>query len=322
MNMKKTILYLSVSLMLIYILPGCNKNDDATTTTPLTGSWVEGADFEGVTRNNAVAFTVGNIGYVGTGFDGTNRKSDFWSFDGSTWTQLASVPGVAREKAVGFCVGDTGYIGTGYDGVNLLSDFYAYDVQTNNWITKPDFGGSARSGAVGFGIGNIGFVGTGFDGNYKNDLYKYSPSISTWEKVATLTKKTSEAVSFVISDKAYICSGLNNGTYLNEVMEYNPALDTCILKTALSNDAGDIRRTGAVGFALNGTGYISSGTYGSVITSSTWSFSPSSNAWTQVNDMSGGSRSDAVAFIAQNRAFVATGRNNNARFDDVWEFKP
>jgi hypothetical protein len=87
MNMKKTILFLSVSFMLLYIVPGCNKKTDPAAVTPLTGSWVESADFEGVTRNNAVAFNIGNVAYVGTGFTGTIRLTDFWSFDGSTWTQ-------------------------------------------------------------------------------------------------------------------------------------------------------------------------------------------------------------------------------------------
>jgi N-acetylneuraminic acid mutarotase len=324
MNMKKTILLLSMSLILLYILPGCHKDKKNTAVTPLTGVWTASPDFEGVTRNNAVAFSIGNTAYLGTGFSGTNRLNDFWSFDGSTWTQLQNVPGVPREKAVGFCVGDTGYIGTGYDGVNLLNDFYAYDADNNNWITKPVFEGSARSNAVGFGVDTVGFIGTGFDGNYKNDLYKFSPSKYKWTKVATLTKKTSEAVSFVINSKAYICSGINNGVYVNELMEYDQVLDTCIVKTdaPLSSTIGDIRRSNAAAFTLNSQGYITCGINGLNATNNTFVYNPVTNTWGQVIEMAGGARLDAVGFSINGHGYVATGRSNNARYDDVWKFVP
>jgi N-acetylneuraminic acid mutarotase len=345
MKMKKTILYFTSSLMLLYILPSCKPKHPAATAVTLTGTWTEAADFGGVTRSNAVTFTINNRGYLGTGFSGTARLNDFWSYDGTTWTQLTSMPGVPREKAIGFSTDTAGYVGTGYDGVNLLNDFYLYSPSSNTWTRKADFAGNARSGAVSFAIDSIGYVGTGFDGNYKNDFYKYLPRTNQWLPIATLNKKTSSAVSFVINGYGYVCSGIDNILYVNDVSEYNPVNNTWAAKAPLYADINgdgtydyDLRRSNSTAFVLNGLAYISCGNNNSnIVTSSTYSFNPGTpgtvfnpntpsttngGTWTHVNDMPGGARMDAVAFVINNKAYLGTGRNNNARYDDMWQFQP
>jgi N-acetylneuraminic acid mutarotase len=326
MKMKKTILYFTASLMMLYILPACKHTKEVTPVVPLTGSWTAGVDFEGIARSNAVAFTINNKAYVGTGFSGTTRLKDFWEFDGTTWSQKAIFPGIAREKAAGFALSTKGYLGTGFDGTNLLKDFYEYDPIGNSWTKKKDFADSlTRSSAVGFaldsnGVG-LGFIGTGFDGNSKNDIYKYHSLTDKWYKVASLPKKTSSASAFVINNKAYVCAGTNNGIMVNEVSEYDPTNNTWAVKATLPSTRSD-----AVGFSLNELGYLAGGFNGSSITASVWSFNPGAvgtgGTWTQVNDMGGSARMNAVGFVFNNKAFVATGKNNNARFDDVWQLNP
>ncbi|MDI6741808.1 MAG: kelch repeat-containing protein, partial [Smithella sp.] len=94
-------------------------------------TWTQKTDFGGVVgteRVDAVGFSIGSKGYVGTGYDGSQNTLDFWEYDpvSDTWTQKADFAGTARQAAVGFAIENKGYVGTGYDGVNTR-DFWEYD---------------------------------------------------------------------------------------------------------------------------------------------------------------------------------------------------
>ncbi|HUM48326.1 MAG TPA: hypothetical protein PLD84_15450, partial [Chitinophagales bacterium] len=140
---------------------------------PLSNVWTKKADFGGAGRANAVGFSIGNKGYIGTGYfyDGSDHFfKDFWEYDPDTdtWTQKADFGGTARFSPVGFSIGDKGYVGTGFDGTPfpdyLKKDFWEYDPAINSWKQKADFGGTARYVATGFSIDSKGYIGTGWDG--------------------------------------------------------------------------------------------------------------------------------------------------------------
>src|SRR5436190_5359444 len=94
-------------------------------------TWTQKADFGGTARTNAVAFSIGSKGYIGTGFDANFAfLKDFWEYDPATdsWTQKADFGGTARANAVAFSIGTKGYIGTGSEGSPpFLKDFWEYD---------------------------------------------------------------------------------------------------------------------------------------------------------------------------------------------------
>ena len=56
-------------------------------------------------RSEAVAFSLGNKAYVGTGrsVSGTLLK-DFWSFDGTQWVQEAALPAAFQARARSRCL--------------------------------------------------------------------------------------------------------------------------------------------------------------------------------------------------------------------------
>src|SRR3989304_3298210 len=100
------------------------------------GTWTQKANFGGTVRLGACGFSIGNKGYIGTGYDYDSLRTDFWEWDqtNNTWTQKASFAGIAREFAVGFSIGTKGYIGTGFDSTNNpLQDFWEWDQSTNIW---------------------------------------------------------------------------------------------------------------------------------------------------------------------------------------------
>jgi N-acetylneuraminic acid mutarotase len=317
-----------LSVSLFFVSFSCKKSS----STPLVGNWIKLSDFEGVARSSAASFSIGNLGYVGTGYDGEIRLTDFWSYDAerNNWTQIANFPGEARNAAVGFSAAGKGYIGTGYNGDAKLKDFWQYDPGTNTWEQKADFGGSARYGAVAFSINNIGYLGTGYDGNYLKDFWAYDPGSNSWlQKNSYGGGKRRDAVGFVIGGMGYICTGINNGSYENDFYMYDPESDAWTVKRKIADvsdqgydDKYAIIRSNAVSFIINGKAYVATGTVGS-LKNDVWEYDPALDTWSQKTNFEGSSRSDATAFSTESgRAFITTGKSSSYQFDDIWEFKP
>ncbi|HPG11316.1 MAG TPA: kelch repeat-containing protein [Chitinophagaceae bacterium] len=303
-------------------------NDD------LVGNWSRLYEFEGVGRTEAVTFTINNIVYVGSGFDGSNRLNDFWSFDKSTgtWTSIKPFPGDARNSAVAFAINGKGYVGTGIDeNATKLKDFWEYDPIANNWTQVADFGGTARYGAVAFSIGGKGYVCSGYDGNYLKDLWEYDPTTNSWvQKSSLYGSKRSGATAFVYNDKGYVLTGFNNGSYLNDFWAYDPTTDSWTEKRKISDATEDdfdddygenIRRSNAVIFVMNGYAYLTCGSKSGVITT-TWQYDISNDLWKEKTNFEGSAREGALGFSIENRGFIVTGNNSSYRFDDMWEFFP
>ena len=309
---------------------GCTTSDDSS--SEVVGNWVRVSDFEGVARNESVVTTLGAKAYVGLGFNGTDRLSDFWEYDASKdfWLRRADFPGKARNGAVSFSIDNLVYVGLGYDGINKLNDFWAYNPTTNSWAQVADFGGSARYGAAAFSIGSNGYVVAGYDGNQLKDFWKYSPTTNTWEQlVSPGGSKRVDPVVFVIGKKAYLATGTNNGQNIDDFWEYNSESDAWTQMRKISNytdetfddDYSYLPRYRAVAFTIGGKGYITTGIT-SGYNSTTWEYTPETDTWLQKTDFEGSARETAIGFNIGDRAFVGLGRSSSLRFDDVREFLP
>jgi N-acetylneuraminic acid mutarotase len=323
-TMKICALFLS-----ILSLPFLNSCESSK--TDLVGNWTGLSDFDGLPRSDAVGFSIGTKGYLGTGFDGDERLNDFWEYDVSenSWTQKADFPGVARNGAIGFGTDTKGYIGTGYDGTNKLKDFWEYDPSTNKWTQKADFGGSARYAAVGMAIANKGYLGTGYDGNYLKDFWQYDPETDTWNQKNSIGgSKRRDATCFVINGKGYITTGIDNGTYDTDLWEYDPATEAWTKKRAISNSSSDnyddsyaeIVGIYKVGFTINGKGYLVTG--GQTTGVKAWEYNPDTDLWIERTSFEGSARADAVGFAIGDLGYLATGKNGTYYFDDLWAFDP
>lgn len=325
-------IFLIISSILIIGLKVLNSCEDFE-EEELIGNWVEFADFDGLPRHDAVAFVIGNKGYLGTGYNGNENKrlNDFWEFDPSKqqWTQKADFPGTPRNSAIGFALETKGYIGTGYDGKNRLKDFWEYDSQTNTWIQKADFSGSARYGAIAMSVNDKGYVGTGDDGNYLKDFWEYDPIADIWtQKTSVMGSKRRDATCFSIMDKGYVVTGIDNGVYDGELLEYSQPTDMWTKKRPIynysdddyDNDYSTIKGIGKVGFSINGKGYLVTG--GQTTGVEVWEYNPITDLWTEKTSFEGSLRTDAVGFVIAERGYLITGRSGNYYFDDVWAFDP
>lgn len=80
-------------------------------------------------------------------------------------------------------------------------------------------------------------------------------------------------------------------------------------------------RSNAVGFAVGGKGYISTGAdelntrYNDL-----WEYDPQLNTWTQKADLPDTARYDALAFVIGDKAYLGTGWEGNIYFNDLWEY--
>ena|GEM_PF-3662593 len=307
-------------------------------TVTVTVAWTQKADFGGIERQAAVGFSIGSMGYIGTGYDGTEYKNDFWEYNPvrNTWTQKADFGGTARVDAVGFSIGSKGYIGTGYDGANT-NDFWEYNPVRNAWTQKADFGGTARQAAVGFFIGSKGYIGTGYDGANTNDFWEYDPVLNTWTQRANFGGSARyNAVGFSIGDKGYIGTGAYYGffTYYKDFWEYNPGSDTWTQKANLDSPlpfGGE--RSAAVGFSIGSKGYIGTGTrvyliWGIFPVTYYWQdfyeYDQTADTWT-IKTSFPSPRYDAVGFSIGSKGYIGTGyisASSTVYYKDFWEYTP
>ncbi len=183
----------------------------------------------GAQRDQAVAFSIGNFGYVATGY--TNAfayENDLVKYNPETnsWAQMPDFLGGGRMNAVAFSIGDKGYIGTGVDGSGVqYSDFWEYDSYLNIWTQKADFGGYTRAGAVGFVMGNKGYITSGFYAFYQTDMWEYNPATNTWTErdgFAELPRR--DGVGFSIGEYGYIwVRALYNNVRRNDFWQFSLA---------------------------------------------------------------------------------------------------
>lgn len=310
-------------------LAACSK-DDSDTSEDIVGVWTSRSQFEGLARNAAVSFTIGDRAYVGLGTDGTNKFTDFWEYTPATntWLQRADFPGAGRYLAVGFSAGGKGYVGTGYDGANRLRDFYEFDPATNQWTRKADFGGSARYGAVGLGIAGKGYVGTGFDGNAKKDFWQYDPATDAWtQKPSFGGNKRQGAVAFTLNEQGYLLLGADNGVYQTDVWSYDPTNELWTQHRELINDTdadydySAVPRANAAAFTVGQHGFVALGTNGSSL-NTCYEYDPAADTWTQKTAFSGAARTFPVGFGLGERGYVGLGLASSLRLDDFWQLAP
>lgn len=198
-------------------------------------SWSQVADFAGGPRYSAVAFSIGDNGYVGTGYDG-NFLKDFWKYNATenTWEQTVSLYGTKRESAVAFVIEDKAYVGTGRNNGSYVYDFYSFDPVTETWTdlslydeddTYTDYlGAMSRYGAVSFVIDGMGYVGTGISDAYSSAFYSYNPDTNEWNDEINPLEGSSRinAAAFTLKDVGFISTGSNSSQRFDDIWGFYP----------------------------------------------------------------------------------------------------
>lgn len=296
-------------------------------------TWTKKADFAGLKRERAVAFSINNIGYVGTGVDTAEIvHNDFWQYDPSmdTWAQVADLPGSVRRNAVAFTINDKGYVGTGIDlveasmpGATTLSDFYEYDATLNTWTQKANYPGGFGFGvyfATGFAVGSKGYICCGKLGpnNYISQLWEYKPAIDQWAQLPDFPGGVRyQLSSFVIDYSAYVGLGTDQDAYRKDIWEFNTATNQWSARTDLPAS----QRSAATTFSLGQRGYVCLGNNGGLL-DDLWEYNPFTDNWSSKATYGGSPRKGAIAFTANGRAYVGTGKGYSGKKMSMHEYNP
>jgi N-acetylneuraminic acid mutarotase len=295
--------------------PERNNNDFYQYDTA-TDSWSGNIGFPGVIRVNAVGFSIGNKGYIGTGEINQDIPNpplsrgpllDFYEFDpaGSVWTKKANLGGGTRTGAVGFGIGGKGYVGTGYD-LAYKNDFWEYDTSTNAWSQKADLPALGREFATGFSIGNKGYIGGGVNGGvertsgWMSDFWEYDPVLNSWNSKAIIPGLPRQnAAGFSIGHKGYLGTGIFRASEMSDFWEYDPATDGWTRKADFGGGITGI----ASGFSIGSKGYMCGGE----LTTGFWEYDTTADTWTQKANLAGGSGVFKNGFSIGNKGYGFTG---------------
>lgn len=294
-----------------------------------TYGWTKKNNFLAGKRERAVAFSIGDFGYVATGVDTAEVvHKDLWQYNPQedSWTQLADLPGSARRDAVSFCLNGLGYVGLGIDNQtsimgNKKSDFWKYNPSLNQWDSIASFPGGAGNGiysATAFTADNKGFVCGGKigPGIYSKQLWEYKPSNNQWIQRADFPGGVRyQLCSFSINNFGYVGLGLNQDVYKKDFYKYNPG----------SNEWSTIapfpamERGGASTFVLNNKGYVCLGTNGG-LQGDLLEYNPILDSWFLRQSYGGSERKNAISFVIGNKAFVGLGKGDSGKKSSIYEY--
>jgi N-acetylneuraminic acid mutarotase len=307
-------------------------------------AWVSRTPFPGTARKAAVAFTIGNISYVGTG----SGNSDFYAFDGTTntWSSaLTPFPG-ATDNNVAFVINGKGYVGLGRGGANDGSGKFIYEFTPGGmgtWVKRADFPSNSDNLGVAFAIGNKGYFRSGdvttmSNGNDMSQsnypFWEYDPIGDAWAKKTDLGRTPSTPMStpalirrspggFAISGKGYIGTGLDAFSTVTDFYEYDPTVGTDGTWTQKANYGGS-GRFNTVSFSTSTEGYIGLGS-DAIVGQEFWVYTPSSSglgSWSKlIPNFPVATRAQAVGFVINDRPFVGLGESN-ALQNSIYEYNP
>jgi PKD repeat protein len=258
---------------------GSQHTGDFCSYDPGTNSWDTINYLPVDARSAAVAFNIGNYGYVTTGTGASNLKSTY-KYDPSPdlWVSRLDFGGVGRWGALSFSIGTKGYVGTGYtSGGNV--DFWEYDSGSDTWTQKSNVPGGIRVGGIGFGVNGKGYAGGGWDyaSTHYDDFYSYDPSCNAWDTIADFGGGARREMSgFVIGNYIFAGAGCTSSSYFKDYWVYDITSDTWKFSANLPIGAG-AGRAAATGFTLNGKGYICGGRLSSSTSNNVnelWEFNP------------------------------------------------
>ena len=293
--------------------------------------WTKKNDFGGLKRERAVAFSIGDYGYVGTGVDTAEvTLKDLWQYNPTfdTWSQKADLPGSARRDAVAFSINGKGYVGTGIDadesmGANKLKDFWAYDPASNTWSQIADFPGVGGLGlyfSTAFELDSKGYICGGKVGpnSYTNQLWEYKPNLNQWTQRANFPGGVRyQLASFSIGLYGYVGLGANQDVFKKDFWKYNAGTDTW---TAIS-DLPASERGGSVTFSIGSRGFVCMGSDGGLL-DDLWEYIPEIDYWVSRAPYGGSERKNAVGFVVNGKAYVGTGKGYSGKKSGMEEYTP
>lgn len=279
-------------------------------------SWSAIPDFPGTARDEAVSFSLKEEGYVGLGASYPNYFNDFYKYNpvSNGWTQLASFPDSGRRGAISFVVNDIAYVGLGHgpdnsgSGFGEKNDFWKYDAINDTWVPLNDFAFFGTENATAFVFNSVAYVVL-----ERGEVFEYDPTADAWTAKKELYDQDidnrASAVAFRLGSRVYYGTGYDEngggigGSRLRDFYQYTPSTDSWVEVDSLPGAS----RTSAVGFALNGLGFVGTGSDFFANHADFYYYQATLNTWIRVADYPGGAGSGLSAFVINKTAYVGLG---------------
>lgn len=267
------------------------------------------------------------------------------------WIRVKDLPS-RRAHVIAGAIGNLAYVSLGCSDEDCLitkseaiATTHQYDPLNDTlgrWTQVQEFNGAPGVGAISFTLNNRLYAGLGnIGGAYYDQIWTYEPSSNggAWREADIFPGKgRAGAVAFVINGKAYIGTGSaidqNNSEVLtNDFYEYNPNADRGMRwRTVASLPAKlptnvieqNLGRKNATAFAINGMGYVGTGTTDIGDLKDFWAYDPQLNQWILSEDFPGDPRQDALGFSINGKGYLGMGfiAENSTYLADLWEFNP
>lgn len=172
---------------------------------------------------------------------------------------------------------------------------------------------------VGLPSGTLSVIGSSISCGAPITLSANVGTTSTWTQKASLNTARSGAFTFEIGGKAYLGTGFNGSSCLNDFWEYDPTNNTWTQKANFPGTA----RYGAASFSIGNKGYVGTGVdCSNNLYQDIWEYNPATNTWTQKNNFGGSARRHATTFVIGSKAYLATGHNGSYDLNDLYEYDP
>lgn len=135
-----------------------------------------------------------------------------------TWREESKFPGPPRTYPIWNRVGDKAYLIGGTEGIYYYGDVWEYDFRAATWQKKTSPTFSVKQAASFVLNGKIYFTG-GTNSQSAYTLFRYDPKTDQFTTHSRVPGYTSYGKAFIRSGKAYVLIN-------NNVIEYNPILDS------------------------------------------------------------------------------------------------
>ncbi len=303
-------------------------------------SWQQKANFGGGKREAACAFSIGDTGYVMTGFNGDSDYCDVWAWrqDSNIWMKKDSFPGGIRMGASAVSLNGYGYIlggerpsncyrvGGSVCGGTFYSDLWQYSPATDTWTQLPSCPGGGRNNAVAVAdpLDSTIYYGTGNDNDstYLSDWWAYNVNTANWIQLSSFPKQRGNATGFFVNGNVYLATGDNNDKKedaTSDVWKYDVANDTWVQVASLP---GDVRRE-ASAFVIGNKAYICIGVRSNSITlNDLWMYDPVADTWSARANYPDGPGYDAIGFSIGDKGYIGTGTISVRDTFSFWEYTP